>query len=63
MAINNIIIELKYLKSESYQKDTANSLKKEAEKALKQIIKEEYAPDAFKVGIAYHGKHMDMVWE
>ena len=59
----DIILELKYLKSESYQKDTTNSLKKEAEKALKQIIEEEYAPDAFKIGIAYHGKHMDMVWE
>ena len=59
----DIIIELKYLKSESYQKDTTNSLKKEAEKALKQIIEEEYAPDAFKVGIAYHGKHMDMAWK
>ena len=59
----DIILELKYLKSESYQKDTTNSLKKEAEKALSQIIEKEYAPDAFKVGIAYHGKYMDMVWE
>ena len=38
----------------------AYNLKKEVEKALSQIIEKEYAPGAFKVGIAYHGKHMDM---
>ena len=59
----DIILELKYLKSESYQKDTTNSLKKEAEKSLSQIIEKEYAPGAYKVGIAYHGKYMDMVWK
>ena len=59
----DIVLELKYLRSETYQKDTVNSLREEAEKALRQIIEKEYAPDAFKIGIAYHGKHMDMVWE
>lgn len=59
----DIILELKYLKSEIYQKDNINSLRKEAEKTLRQIIEKEYASGALKIGPAYHGKHMDMVWE